>query len=194
MEGQDVTITVERQEEGSSNISKVIARGRMVQIDSQTKEFKPTSHLGITPGGIDYRQLGILSAFSHALQTTYQMSVETLIGVGQMLTGSRSSDELVGILGMGEMAGQSAKGGLISLAWFMAILSINLGFVNLLPIPVLDGGHLVFLAIEGIRGRPVSVKAQERAFIIGFIIVVFAMFLSTKNDLVRFNLLNWFKF
>lgn len=194
MKGQDIKVTVERQEQGKSDLSIVIASGKMAQLDAQTKEFKSTQHLGIRPGGMDYRQLGIFPSITHAVKTTYQMSVDTLASLGQMLSGNRSSDELVGILGMGEMAGQSAKSGLTALCWFMAILSINLGLVNLLPIPVLDGGHLVFFAIEGIRGKPVSVRAQEIAFTIGLIIVLFAMFLSTKNDLVRFNILNWFKF
>lgn len=194
LKGQDIKITVERLEQGKSAASTVIVSGKMAQFDDKTKEFKPTEHLGIRPGGMNYQKLGILASISQAAKTTYQMSVDTLASLGQMLSGNRSSDELVGILGMGEMAGQSAKSGLAALFWFMAILSVNLGLVNLLPIPVLDGGHLVIFAIEGIRGKPVSVRAQEIAFTIGLIIVLFAMFLSTKNDLVRFNVLNWFKF
>ena len=141
---------------------------------------------------MDYKQLNPFSAVGQAIATTYTMTVDTLVNIGQMLTGNRSSGELVGIIGMGEMAGQSAKSGLVSIVWFMAILSINLGLVNLLPIPVLDGGHLVFYTIEVIRGRPVSAKAQEISFMVGLAIVLFTMFLSTKNDLVRFNIFNWF--
>ncbi|WP_032112246.1 RIP metalloprotease RseP [Candidatus Paracaedibacter symbiosus] len=194
LKGQDIRVTVERPEEGKAEKATVIATGKMAQLDAETKEFKPTQHLGVRPGGMDYQQLGLLAAIGQAAKTCYKMTVDTLASIGQMLTFNRSSSELVGILGMGEMAGESAKSGLVSLFWFMAILSVNLGMVNLLPIPVLDGGHLVFYAIEGIRGKPVSVRAQEIAFTVGLVIVLFAMFLSTKNDLVRFNILSWFKF
>lgn len=194
LKGQDIKITVERQEQGKPEPSTVIINGKMVQFDDKTKEFKPTEHLGVRTGGVVYQPLGGLASVGRAVKVTYQMSVDTLVNLGQMLTGNRSSAELVGILGMGEIAGQSAKSGLTALFWFMAILSVNLGLVNLLPIPVLDGGHLVIFAIERIRGKPVSVRTQEIAFTIGLIIVLFAMFLSTKNDLVRFNILNWFKF
>lgn len=194
LKGQDIKVTVERKAQEKSEPATIITSGKMAQVDEVTKEFKPSAHLGIRPGGMDYHQLGILDSIGQAIKTTYKMSVDTLASIGQMLTGSRSSQELVGILGMGEMAGQSAKSGIVALFWFMAILSVNLGLVNLLPIPVLDGGHLVIFAIERIRGKPVSVRAQEIAFTIGLVIVLFAMFLSTKNDLVRFNLLNWFKF
>lgn len=192
LKGQDIKITVERPSQEASTV--LIMTGKMAQFDGETKAFKPTQHLGIRPGGMDYQQLGLLSAFSQAAKVCYKMTTDTLSSIGQMLTGNRSSEELVGILGMGELAGESARNGLITLCWFMAILSVNLGLVNLLPIPVLDGGHLVFYAIEGIRGKPVSARAQEIAFMVGLAIVLFAMFLSTKNDLVRFNFLNWFKF
>lgn len=192
LKGQAVKITAERLDEGKTTPSTIIVTGKMATFDATTKDFKPTSHLGIRPGGMDYQQLSAFSAVSQAVKTTYTMTIDTLVNIGQMLTGNRSSGELVGIIGMGEMAGQSAKSGLAAIVWFMAILSINLGLVNLLPIPVLDGGHLVFYAIEAIRGKPVSVKAQEISFMIGLAIVLFTMFLSTKNDLVRFNIFNWF--
>lgn len=194
LKGQDIKVTIERQEQGKSELSTIIANGKMVQLDEQTKELKPIQHLGIRPGGMDYQSLGLFSSLIQAVKVTYQMSIDTLVNLGQMLSGNRSSDELVGILGIGELAGQSAKNGITTLFWFMAVLSVNLGLVNLLPIPVLDGGHLVIFAIEGIRGKPVSVRAQEIAFTVGLIIVLSAMLLSTKNDLVRFNILNWFKF
>ena len=192
LKGQPVKITAERPDEGKTTSSTIIMTGKMATFDAASKELQPTTHLGIRPGGMDYKQLNPFSAVGQAIATTYTMTVDTLVNIGQMLTGNRSSGELVGIIGMGEMAGQSAKSGLVSIVWFMAILSINLGLVNLLPIPVLDGGHLIFYTIEVIRGRPVSAKAQEISFMVGLAIVLFTMFLSTKNDLVRFNIFNWF--
>lgn len=194
LKGQEIKITLERFEAGATLPSTVIASGKMAHLDATTNQLIPSQFLGIEPGGMDYKSLGIVGALSHAVYTTYKMSVDTLVNIGQMIMGKRSSEELVGIIGMGKIAGDSAKGGLTNVFWFMALLSINLGLVNLLPIPVLDGGHLVFYTIEAIRGKPVSAKVQEIAFMVGLAIVLFAMFLSTKNDLVRFDIFNWFKF
>lgn len=194
LKGEAIKITVERALQDNPKPEVIIMSGKMAQLDAETKEFKPVSKLGIRPGTLDYEALNLITAIGQAVKLTYKMSVDSLVGIGQMITGNRSSGELVGILGMGEMAGQSAKGGLVTLLWFMAILSVNLGLVNLLPIPVLDGGHLVFYAIEGIRGKRISTRAQEIAFMIGLAIVLFAMLLSTKNDLMRFNIFSWFKF
>lgn len=194
LKGEAIKIAVERTSPDKSEPEVIIMSGKMAQFDINTKEFKPTPKLGIRPGTMDYETKGIISSIMDAVKFTYKLSADTLAGLGQMIAGNRSSGELVGILGMGEMAGQSAKGGLVTLLWFMAILSINLGLVNLLPIPVLDGGHLVFYAIEGIRGKPVSTRAQEIAFMIGLGIVLLAMLISTKNDLMRFDIFSWFKF
>jgi regulator of sigma E protease len=102
-----------------------------------------------------------------------------------MITGQRSSDELAGILSIGDMAGKSAKGGIAAVCLFMAFLSINLGLVNLLPIPVLDGGPLLFYSIEGIFGKPVPEKIQEYAFMVGLVIVLGVMLMSAWNDVAR---------
>lgn len=194
LKGQDIKLTIERFEAGATTSSTIITTGKMSQLDSKTNELTPTPYLGILPGALDYKKLGFFDAFTQSAQTIYKMTVDTLASLGQMIVGNRSSNELVGIIGMGKIAGESAKSGLTDFFWFMALLSINLGLVNLLPIPVLDGGHLVFYTIEAIRGKPVSAKVQEKAFMVGLAIVLFAMFLSTKNDLVRFDLFSWLKF
>lgn len=194
LKGQDIQLTIERFEAGVTTPSTIIASGKMTHVDTKTNELAPTPYLGVLPGALDYKTLGLFDAVTHSAQTIYKMTVDTLASLGQMIVGNRSSDELVGIIGMGKIAGESAKSGLTDLFWFMALLSINLGLVNLLPIPVLDGGHLVFYAIEAIRGKPVSAKVQETAFMVGLAIVLFAMFLSTKNDLIRFDLFSWLKF
>jgi regulator of sigma E protease len=159
-------------------------RIKMVEVDALGVE-KPVGVMGIAPSLPEYHKVNPLQALTHAIEKTWSTSVDTLIGIGQMITGQRSSDELGGILSIGDMAGKSAKGGIAALFFFMAFLSINLGLVNLLPIPVLDGGHLLFYSIEGIFGKPVPEKIQEYAFMVGLAIVLSVMLMSTWNDVTR---------
>ena len=86
------------------------------------------------------------------------------------------------------MSGQVAQISVVAVVWFMALLSINLGLINLFPIPMLDGGHLLFYAFEAVRGRPLGERAQEYGFRIGLALVLGLMVFVTWNDLVRFNL------
>ena len=108
-----------------------------------------------------------------------------------MIAGKRSGEDFGGILAIGDMAGQSAKGGVFAVLWFMALLSVNLGFINLLPIPVLDGGHIMLYTIEAIRGKAVNEKIQEYIFLAGFIVVIGTMIMTTWNDLSRYKVIHW---
>jgi len=157
---------------------------KMVETDATGKE-KPVGVIGIAPHFPEYVKINAFEAVTHAVQKTWVTCVDALTGIGQMITGKRSSEELGGILSIGDMAGKSAKGGLASLLFFMAFLSINLGLINLFPIPVLDGGHLLFYGIEAVLGKPVPEKIQEYGFIAGLAIVLGIMLMSTWNDVVR---------
>ena len=97
-------------------------------------------------------------------------------------------EELGGPVKIAQVSGQHASLGLLTLISFMALISLNLGFVNLLPVPMLDGGHLFLYAIEAVRGRPVSQKVQEWAFLAGFTLVMSLMVFLTWNDLASFGL------
>ena len=103
-------------------------------------------------------------------------------------TGARGFGELAGPVKMVQISGEQAAQGAGSLVWFIALVSINLGFINLLPIPVLDGGHLAMYAIEGVRRRPLSQRAQELAFMSGFAALFTFMIAKTLNDLGSFGL------
>ncbi len=103
-------------------------------------------------------------------------------------TGARGFSELAGPVKMVQISGEQAAQGAGSLVWFIALVSINLGFINLLPIPVLDGGHLAMYAIEGVRRRPLSQRAQELAFMSGFAALFTFMIAKTLNDLSSFEL------
>ena len=91
------------------------------------------------------------------------------------------------------MSGKIAEDGIVMILWFMAVLSINLGLINLFPIPVLDGGHLLLYAIEAARGRPLGQRAQEIGFRIGLAMVLSLMLFATWNDLVQLEVVEYFK-
>jgi regulator of sigma E protease len=145
--------------------------------------------LGIQGQGLAYRKLDPLSAIWQASRETIQLSGETLKAVGQIIAGTRSADELGGTLRIAQMSGEVAETGLISTIWFMALLSVNLGLINLFPIPMLDGGHLLFYGIEAVRGRPLGERATEYGFRIGLALVLGLMIFVTWNDVMR---INWF--
>jgi regulator of sigma E protease len=143
------------------------------------------ARLGIRGGGIEYLRRGPGEAVWQAVVETYEQTAGTLKALGQIVAGHRSSDELGGPLRIAQMSGEVAKGGVANLFAFMAFLSINLGLINLFPVPVLDGGHLLFYLFEGVRGRPLGARAQEYGFRIGMVLVFSLMILATWNDLVH---------
>ncbi len=149
--------------------------------------------LGVTRSGVEYRRHDPLSAVWHAGRETATLTAATLQAVGQIVSGSRSTDELGGPIRIAQMSGQVADAGATNLIWFMAVLSINLGLINLFPIPMLDGGHLLFYAIEAARGRPLGERAQEYGFRIGLALVLTLMLFVTWNDLVQLRVVAFFK-
>jgi regulator of sigma E protease len=106
----------------------------------------------------------------------------TLKGI---VTGQISSREIGGPVLIGQMSGEFARRGFVALLMFMALLSVNLAIINLLPIPVLDGGHLVFLGIEGVRGKPLSLNARMRLTQFGMVLIMLLVVLVFTNDILR---------
>ncbi|MBR0650403.1 RIP metalloprotease RseP [Roseomonas terrae] len=147
--------------------------------------------LGVTGGAIDRERLDPFSALVSGTTHMVSLSGQTLVGVWQMITGSRGADEIGGPLRIAQMSGEVAHMGVLSLVTFIALLSINLALINLFPIPILDGGHLVFYAAEAIRGRPLTARAQEYAFRGGFALLATLMILATWNDLTQLGVVRW---
>jgi len=108
--------------------------------------------------------------------------------IGQIIGGERPASELGGPLKIAQYSGETVSLGLLPFVHFMALISINLGFINLLPIPLLDGGHLFFYLIEGIWRRPLPARAQEWAFRSGLALLLCFMLFVTVNDLASFGL------
>ena len=125
------------------------------------------------------------TAFMKSLEECWNITRGTLEALGQMITGTRSATELGGIIRIGALAGDMASQGFIALIMFTALLSINLGLINLLPIPMLDGGHLVFYFFEAIMRRPVPERIQEYAFRGGLVFLIGIMVFANLNDLLQ---------
>jgi regulator of sigma E protease len=123
-----------------------------------------------------------------AIERTGQIVRTMIETMGQIFSGGRSVKELGGPLKIAQVSGQAATLGIESFIFFVALISINLGFINLLPIPMLDGGHLLFYGIEAVQRRPVSAQAQEWAYRSGLAVLMAMMLLVTFNDLSSFGL------
>jgi regulator of sigma E protease len=144
--------------------------------------------LGIKPPSLAYRQLGPLEAVPQAAVATLNVTRMIVDITGQIITGNRSAKELGGPLRMAQIAGQRASLSWPDFVYLVALFSINLGFINLLPVPMLDGGHLALYTIEAVQRRPVSLRAQEWAFRGGLAVLLALLLFTTLNDLGSFGL------
>jgi regulator of sigma E protease len=152
------------------------------------------SLLGIhSQGVVQFVRYDPLTAFERASVETVDNASVSLRAVWQMLIGARTADELGGPLRIAQMSGEIAHFGAAAVLSFMAFLSVNLGLINLFPIPVLDGGHLLFYAAEAIRGKPLGQRAQEYGFRFGLVVVLTLMVFATWNDLVHLKFLEFLK-
>jgi len=134
-----------------------------------------TFHISLSP----------LQAMGRSISDTYGLVKLTILSVVKMVTGSVSADNLGGPLMIAQMAGEQAKAGVVNFVWFIALLSVNLGIINLFPIPVLDGGHLMFFGIEAVTGKSVSEKLREKLIQFGAAMLVALMVFVFYNDIVR---------
>ena len=161
------------------------ARPRLsVQTDNFGNEHR-IGLLGIRSGERVHRQLDPVTAAWRAVVETGSLTASMLEAIGQMVIGVRDTEEIGGPIAIAKMSGDVAQLGIGQLLWFMAVLSINLGMINLFPVPMLDGGHLLFYGIEGVRGRPLGERAQEWGFRIGLALVLTLMLFATWNDLSK---------
>ena len=142
--------------------------------------------IGIMPKLEKYKP-DFVEAVGLSFKQTYVVAKSMVVGIGQMVTG-KSSAEVAGPIGVAQMAGEVAQLGLMPLLQFAAFLSINLGLINLLPVPVLDGGHLVTLAIEGLRGKPLNKKHLQFVQMIGFALLMLLFLVATFKDISRLKL------
>ena len=146
---------------------------------------------------IDGNQIGIIGvsfgtsrsfyqSLSKGVYETYNLSVKTLQFIGKMLSGNMGTENLSGPIGIAQMAGNTAQAGFLPFMYLMALLSISLGVLNLLPIPVLDGGQLTLLGIEAIRGKPFTERTENFIYTGGALMVGALMIFAIFNDIARF--------
>lgn len=153
-----------------------------------------TYRIGVGPSGDgEYQSVGVWGACVGAVGKAYELTIAILSAVWEMITGTRSSQELGGILRIGKVAGDVASQSLVDYLFLVPYLSLNLGLINLFPIPLLDGGHLTFYAIESVRGRPLSERAQEWGLRIGVAVVLGLFVFATWNDLVVLKVVDFIK-
>jgi regulator of sigma E protease len=139
--------------------------------------------LGAYNNEINHVKLGPAQAILHAANEVYYVSISSLKYIGGMIVGKADTSQLGGPIRIAKISGQVADIGLLAFISMMAYISISLGLVNLFPIPMLDGGHLMFYAFEKVLGRPLSQKTQEGFFRIGMFLLISLMFFTTFNDL-----------
>jgi regulator of sigma E protease len=149
--------------------------------------------IGITSSGdVVSKSLGLFEALSQSLLQTYRITELTIVSVGKLLKGTLSVKTLGGPIMIADMAGQQAKEGMANLAFFIGLISINLAILNFLPIPVLDGGHLLFFTIEAIIRRPVHLRVREIAQQVGIVFLLLLMLFVIGNDISRYLPASWF--
>ncbi|HVY18321.1 MAG TPA: RIP metalloprotease RseP [Rhodopila sp.] len=147
--------------------------------------------IGVRGGVVEYARINPVQALWGGVTQTWTVTSDTLVGLKQIVTGTRGTDELGGPLRIAQLSGQVAELGVASLITFIAVLSVNLGLINLFPIPVLDGGHLLFYLAEAIRGRPLPQRALEYGFRAGMALLAGLFVFSTWNDLSHLGLFRW---
>ncbi len=149
-------------------------------------EKVPQGKIGVAPRG-DIRQVryGLFDGLGKGFMKTVNVTRITVVSLYKILTGAISSKNLGGPILIAQMSAKAAKSGVVNLLIFMGFISVTLGVMNLLPVPVLDGGHMLFLTAEGILHRPLSVRVRELSMQVGFVILLTIMVFAFYNDLMR---------
>jgi regulator of sigma E protease len=182
--GETVTIRFQREQQ----VRDVrLTLGTDIEKDRFGQSYK-RGLLGVTPAGVVFEPVPPLRLIPEATTYVVKLTRTMLDALWQIITGRRSVKELGGPLKIAQVAGQQATLGLVAFVSLVALLSINLGFINLLPVPMLDGGHLLFYGIEAVQRRPVSPQAQDWAFRGGLAFILALLLLTTVNDLGSFGL------
>jgi regulator of sigma E protease len=161
-------------------------------IGSKTEEQTTKGYMGFTPtlepwpeGVVFVHQYGVVKAMSKAMDKTWRLMTLSIEMLGKLITGDVSVKNLSGPISIAQGAGMSASLGLVYFLGFLALISVNLGIINLLPLPVLDGGHLLYYFVELFSGRPVPESVQEVGFKIGGVLLLLLMSIAIVNDIAR---------
>ena len=186
--GKPVELLIER----GGNQSALTLRPRIISDTDRFGNKSERAIIGITPAKPEYKTIAPLAAVGDAVTHTFSLIRLTGRVLGQFITGQRTVKDMSGPLQIAKLSGDYATLGFEQLIIFIAFISINLGFINLLPLPMLDGGHLLFHAYEAIRRRPLSAVAQQWAYQFGAVVVAIMMLVVIYNDLAVFGVWKFF--
>ena len=180
--GAPLTLLVQRQDQQL----ELTVTPRVQTVDTLLGDTVTRPMLGVSPGTATVAiPHSFTEAWVGAVDKTVDLTLLILTAVGKMLTGQMGGENVGGPILIAQQAAQSADQGWYPLIFFVALMSVNLGLLNLFPIPVLDGGHLVLLGYEGVRGKPLSYKVQEWGFKLGGGLLIGLMIFAFYNDIVR---------
>jgi regulator of sigma E protease len=183
--GQELVFEVER---GGTRVT-LKATPALKEVKDRFGNVNRQGILGITrsssPDDAHFQPVGPLQAVGLGVQRTWFVVERTLSYIGGVVSGREAADQLGGPIRIAQVSGQVATEGLASLFSLAAVLSVSIGLLNLFPVPLLDGGHLLFYAVEAVRGRPLSDRAQEMGFRIGLGLVLMLMVFATYNDILH---------
>jgi regulator of sigma E protease len=189
--GDEIEVVVNRQ---GSDVSYAVVP-KNIQIDDGLGGKATVGGLGISfkiaAGQVRVKQFGPLEAISQAVWTTKNQTVMLLQGVKAIIVGKQSAKQLGGAVTIAKLAGTQASYGLAEFLKVIAALSVSIGLINLFPIPILDGGHLVLFAIEAVFGKPLQGRALEWSYRVGLAVVVMLLALGQINDATRYLGLNF---
>lgn len=169
----------------------LIATPERQEVEDQFGNVQRVGRLGIsrstTPENVTTERFPLPQAAVLAVEETWFVIKQTIVSIGRIVSGRESTDQLGGPIRIAQISGQIASLGILPWVNLVALISIGIGLVNLFPIPILDGGHLVFFAVEAVRGRPLGERAQEISFRIGFAAVIMLMIFATWNDIIHLS-------
>jgi len=163
-----------------------------IEQEDQFGNPQPLGRIGVTRTGYEHVRHDPISAVAEAFRQTWALVVTIFDVIGQIVTGDRSSSEIGGVARIAHMSGEVAQLGIMATLNFMVLLSINLALINLLPVPMLDGGHLLFFLIEAVRGKPLPESVRDAGLRLGLGLVIALMVFASWNDLVYFRVLELF--
>ena len=182
--GEKVVLEIERD---GQKLVKETRAAVVEEVDRFGNKYR-IGRMGVRASRVEIREVGLLEAPWAAIVQTGNVLRQQMIGLGQIISGRRPLSELGGPLKIAKVSGEAMSVGILTFISLAALISINLGFINLLPIPMLDGGHLMLYAIEAVRRRPATPQVQEWAFRAGFAMLAGFMIMVTFNDLASFGL------
>ena len=182
--GERVELQLERD---GGRVTRVVTPEPNTELDPRTGAERTVGRVGIYPaiGELAYRNVGLIGSFRYGARETIGTTTLILGFLGDLFTGDVSPRSVGSIVTIGEASGQAAEGGAQMFLQFIALFSVNLAVLNLLPIPVLDGGHLLFLFIEAVRGKALTVEQRVRWSNVGFLILMGIMIWALSNDFLR---------